>query len=55
MLSLYMFLMIGSTPFGSAVTGFVANAVTIRLALQINAAVCLFGLLLTAVYLRRAR
>jgi MFS family permease len=54
-LSLYMFLMIGTTPFGSAVTGFVANSFNIRLALEINAAICLLGLLLTAAFLRRAR
>src|SRR5258708_29601125 len=54
-LSLYMFLMIGTTPVGSAITGFVANAFDIRLALQINAAVCLIGLVLAAVFLRRTR
>src|SRR5437762_7080751 len=52
-LSLYTFLMIGSTPVGGAVTGFVANALDIRVALQINAAVCLVGLALAAVLLRR--
>ena len=43
-LSLYTLLMIGSTPFGSAITGFVANSFDITLALQINAAICLIGL-----------
>ncbi len=52
-LSLYMFLMIGSTPFGSAVTGFVANTFDIRLALQINATVCLIGLLVATLFVRR--
>ena len=54
-LSLYMFLMIGTTPFGSAITGFVANSFDVRLALQINAAVCLIGLALAALLLRRSR
>ena len=43
-LSLYMLMMIGSTPFGSAITGFVANTFDIRLALQVNAGICLVGL-----------
>jgi MFS family permease len=54
-LSLYMFLMIGTTPFGSAITGFVANTFDIRLALQINAALCLVGLGLAVLFLRRVR
>jgi MFS family permease len=54
-LSFYMFLMVGSTPVGSAVTGFIANSFDIRMALRINAAVCLLGLGLTALYLYRAR
>jgi MFS family permease len=53
-LSLYMFLMIGSTPVGSALTGFVANSFDIRLALQINAVVCLSGLVVAAVFARRS-
>ncbi len=53
-LSLYMFLMIGTTPFGSAITGFVANSFDVRLALTINATVCLIGLLLAIVFWRRA-
>jgi MFS family permease len=53
-LSLYMFLMIGTTPLGSAVTGFVANSFDVRLALQINASMCLVGLLLAIVLLRRS-
>ncbi|HET6319485.1 MAG TPA: MFS transporter, partial [Chloroflexota bacterium] len=52
-LSLYMFLMVGSTPFGSAITGFVANTFDVRLALQINGALCLGGLAVAAVLLRR--
>jgi MFS family permease len=52
-LSLYMFLMIGSTPVGGAVTGFVADQLDIRTALQINASMCLIGLLLSALFLRR--
>jgi MFS family permease len=53
-LSLYMFLMVGTTPFGSAITGFVADSFDVRLALQINAVLCLVGLGLAAVFLRRA-
>jgi len=52
-LSLYMFLMVGSTPFGSAVTGFVADTFDVRLALQINGAICLCGLAVAAALLRR--
>jgi MFS family permease len=55
-LSLYMFLMIGTTPFGSAVTGFMADTFDVRVALQVNAAVCLIGLGLAALqYSRRPR
>jgi MFS family permease len=52
-LSLYSFLMIGSTPVGGAFTGFVANELNVRTALQINASICLIGLILSALYLRR--
>jgi MFS family permease len=52
-LSLYMFLMIGSTPVGGAFTGFVADQLDVRTALQMNASVCLIGLLLSALFLRR--
>jgi MFS family permease len=54
-LGLYMFLMIGSTPFGTAVTGFMSDAFDVRLALQFNAAVCLVGLAVTTIYFKRAR
>lgn len=54
-LSLYMLMMIGSTPFGSAITGFVANSSDIRVALQINAAVCLIGLAVAVAIHVRAR
>lgn len=54
-LSLYMFLMIGSTPLGSAVTGFVANTSDIRLALQINATACLIGLGIAAFLFRQTQ
>jgi MFS family permease len=53
-LSLYMFLMIGSTPVGGAITGFVANEFSVRTALQINASICLIGLLVAFLFLRRA-
>ena len=52
-LSLYMFLMIGTTPFGSAVTSYFAETFDIRLAVTINAAICLFGLGLAILFLRR--
>jgi MFS family permease len=52
-LSLYTLLMIGSTPFGSAITGFVANSFDITLALQINASICLIGLVLATALLVR--
>jgi predicted MFS family arabinose efflux permease len=51
-LALYMFLMVGSTPFGSAVTGFVANTFDVRVALQLNASICLIGLCVTLWFLR---
>jgi MFS family permease len=54
-LSLFMFLMIGTTPLGSLVTGFVANTFDVRLALQINGAMCVVGLILAALFLRHAR
>jgi MFS family permease len=53
-LSLYMFLMIGTTPFGSAITGSIANEFDVRVALQVNATLCLVGLALAALFLRRA-
>jgi len=52
-LSLYFFLMVGSTPLGGALTGGVAGAFDIRVALQINAAVCLAGLLVAVLLHRR--
>lgn len=54
-LSLYTFLMIGSTPVGSAITGFVANSFDVTLALQINAFVCLIGLGLATLLLMRSK
>src|SRR6266567_485330 len=53
-LSLYMFLMVGTTPLGSAITGSIANTFDVRLALQVNALLCLVGLILAALFLRRA-
>lgn len=52
-LSLYMFMMIGSTPLGGAVTGFVADQLNVRTALAFNASVCLIGLVMSLLYLRR--
>jgi MFS family permease len=54
-LSLYVFLMLGSTPLGSAVTGFVADTFDIRLALAINAIVCLIGLAMAVFLFRHMR
>lgn len=53
-LSVYTFLMIGSTPVGGAFTGFVSDTLDVRVALQINASICLIGLVCSAIYLRRA-
>jgi MFS family permease len=52
-LSLYTLLMVGSAPLGSSVTGAVANSFDIRVALLINAAICLGGLGLAILILRR--
>jgi predicted MFS family arabinose efflux permease len=54
-LSLYTLLMIGSTPFGSTITGLVADSFDVRLALEINAGICLIGLVVAALFLLRAR
>ena len=54
-LSLYIFLMIGTTPLGSIFTGFIANEFDVRLALQLNGAMCLVGLVLAALFLRWSR
>jgi MFS family permease len=54
-LSLYTFLMIGSTPLGGAFTGFVADTRDIRVALTLNATICLAGLAFATLYLYRAR
>jgi MFS family permease len=52
-LSVYTFLMIGSTPVGGAFTGFVADTLDVRVALEVNATICLIGLICSAIYLRR--
>jgi hypothetical protein len=54
-LGLYTFMMIGSTPVGGAFTGFVADTLDIRVALALNATICLAGLAVGTVYLYRAR
>jgi MFS family permease len=54
-LSLYTFLMIGSTPVGGAITGVIANEAGIQIALQVNATVCLLGLAVAAIFVRRSR
>ncbi|MBV9581533.1 MAG: MFS transporter [Chloroflexi bacterium] len=52
-LSLYMFLMIGSTPVGGAFTGFVADTLDVRVALVVNGVICLAGLAVASVFLYR--
>jgi MFS family permease len=54
-LSLYTLLMIGSTPFGSAITGFVADSFDVTLALTINASMCLIGLAVATLLFARTR
>jgi MFS family permease len=54
-LGLYTFLMVGSTPVGGAFTGFVAATQDIRVALTINATICLVGLAVATAYLYRTR
>jgi MFS family permease len=54
-LSLYTLLMIGSTPFGSAITGFVADSFDVTLALTINASMCLIGLAVATLLFVRTR
>lgn len=54
-LSLYTLLMIGSTPLGSTITGFTANTFDIRVALQINAGLCLVGMALATLLFARTR
>jgi MFS family permease len=52
-LSLYTLLMVGSSPLGGAITGAVAYSFDIRVALLINAAICLGGLAVAGLILRR--
>ena len=54
-LGLYTFLMIGSTPVGGAFTGFVADTLDVRVALTINATICLIGLAIATLFVYRAR
>jgi MFS family permease len=56
-LALYVLLFAGSTPVGSAITGFVSNRWDVRVALMLNASLCVVGVLASLVYLfaRRAR
>ena len=44
-----------TTPIGSAVTGYLSEQYNIRLAVEVNGAICLFGVLLAAAYLVLAR
>lgn len=54
-LALYMLLFAGSTPIGSAITGFVSDGWDVRVALTLNAAMCGLGVLITLVYLAITR
>jgi MFS family permease len=54
MISIYMFLMAGSTPIGGFLTGFLADLWGVRTALGIEAVGCFLGVAL-ALWFRRAR
>ncbi len=54
-LSLYTLLFAGSTPIGGAITGWLADAWGIRPTMVLEAAICLAGLGVGIVYLRRQR
>jgi MFS family permease len=52
-LSIYTLLAMGSTPIGAAITGALADAWGIRATLSLEAAVCVLGAVVGALYLRR--
>lgn len=54
-LSLYMLVMAGSSPFGGTITSLLAERFTIRVALQVNAGMCLVGVVAACVYWWRHR
>jgi MFS family permease len=54
-LGLFMLLWAGTTPFGSAFTGFVSDLWDIRVALHVNGAMCLIGVVVACAYLVLAR
>jgi predicted MFS family arabinose efflux permease len=54
-LALYTVLITGTTPLGSAITGFMAERFDVRVAMVLNGAVALLGVGLAWVYLRLAR
>lgn len=54
-LSLYMFLLSGTSPLGGGFTGLVADHWNIRTALGLNGAICVFGVVVALVFLKMAR
>ena len=54
-LALYMLLFAGSTPIGSAVTGLISDRWDIRVALGVNAGLCILGVLLAGLYVAVAQ
>jgi predicted MFS family arabinose efflux permease len=54
-LALYVLLFAGSTPIGSAITGYLSDRWDVRVALIVNAAVCLIGVVVALTYLLFAR
>ena len=54
-LAFYMLLFAGSTPIGSAMTGLVSDRWDIRLALGVNASLCILGVMLAGLYVAVAR
>ena len=53
-MSLYSLLFLGSTPFGATLTGAVAQAYDVRIALALDSLCCILGVLLGLAYLRRS-
>ena len=54
MLSLYTLLFMGTTPFGGAITGFLADNLGVTPTLTIEASICLIATLVGMLYLARA-
>jgi MFS family permease len=54
-LALFVLLWAGTTPFGSAFTGLLADYWSVRVALELNGTICLVGILVACAYLGLAR